>query len=65
MVLRILNLKGQLNCMTGSKVTKILPTFKTKQKTSNVGMWGVYSEAINWNVALDIQILIWASISEV
>ena len=28
-------------------------------------MWGVFPEAIDWNIALRTQILIWASISEV
>ena len=53
MVLRILNLEGQQNCMIDSKITAILPPFFQKiQKTSNVGMWGVYPEAIDWNIAL-------------
>ena len=48
MVLRILNLEGQQNCMIGSKVTAILsPFFSKKFKTSNVGMWGVYPEAVD------------------
>ena len=52
-VLRILNLEGQQNCMIGSKVTTILsPFFFKKLKTSNIGMWGVYPEAIDWNIAL-------------
>ena len=47
-VLGILNLEEQLNCMIGSKVTAILsPFFSKKFKTSNVGMWGVYPEAID------------------
>ena len=46
-VLRILNLEEKLNCMIGSKVTAILSLFfQKKLKTSNVGMWGVYPEAI-------------------
>ena len=49
MVLRILSLVGQHNCMISSKVTTILPLFfQKKSKTSNVGMWGVYPEAIDW-----------------
>ena len=28
-------------------------------------MWGVYPEAIDWNIALRTQILIWVSVSEV
>ena len=28
-------------------------------KTSNVAMWGVYPEAIDWNISLRTQILIW------
>ena len=28
-------------------------------------MWGVYPEAIDWNIALRTQISFWASISEV
>jgi len=48
MVLRILNLEKQLNCMMGSKVTAILSLFFSKiSKTSNVGMWGDYPEAID------------------
>ena len=31
MVLRILNLEGQQNCMIASKVTTILPPFKKKK----------------------------------
>ena len=53
MVLRILNLEGQQNCMIGSKVTTILPHFLFfNSKTANVGMWGVYPESIDWNIAL-------------
>jgi hypothetical protein len=34
--------------MIGSKVTTILsPIFSKKLKTSNIGMWGVYPEAID------------------
>ena len=48
MVLRILNLEEQQNCMIGSKVTAILsPFFSKNLKKSNVGMWGVYPEAID------------------
>ena len=48
MVLRILNLEGQQNCMIDSKITAILPPFFQKNsKTLNVGMWGVYPEAID------------------
>ena len=48
MVLRILNLEEQQNCMIGSKVTAILsPFFSKNSKTSNVCMWGVYPEAID------------------
>ena len=65
MVLLILNLEGQLHCMIESKVTTILPTCLKKKKTSTIGMWGVYPEATDWNIALHTQILIWASISEV
>ena len=47
-VLSILNLEGQQNCMIGSKVTAILPQFfQKKSKNSNIGMWGVYSDAID------------------
>ena len=47
-VLRILNLEGQQNLLIGSKVTAILPQFIHKNsKTSNIGMWGVYPEAID------------------
>ena len=53
MVLGILNLEGQQNCTIGSKSTKK----KFNQKSSNVGMWGVYSEARDWNIALHTQIL--------
>ena len=28
-------------------------------------MWGVYPEALDWNIALHIQILFWVGISEV
>ena len=57
MVLRILNQEEQLNCMIGSKVTTILPTFFSKNsETSIVGMWGVYPEAIDSNIALHTQI---------
>ena len=46
-VLRILNLEEQQNCMIGSKVTEISSLFFSKiSKTSNIGMWGVYPEAI-------------------
>ena len=65
MVLRILNLEGQQNCMIGSKVTAILPQFFQKNsKTSNIGMWGVYPEAIDWNIALLTQISFWVSETE-
>ncbi|MGY8895058.1 MAG: hypothetical protein ACKVJD_12985 [Burkholderiales bacterium] len=48
MVLRILNLEEQQNCMIGSKVTAILSPFFSKiSKTSNIGMWGVNPEAID------------------
>ena len=33
--------------MIGSKSTTILSPFKKKKKTSNIGMWGVYAEAID------------------
>ena len=48
MVLGILNLEGHQNCINGSKETTTLPPFKkTKtKKTSNIGMCGVYPEAI-------------------
>ena len=48
-VLGILNLEGQQNCMIGSKVTAILTQFffLNNSKTSNIGMWGVYPEAID------------------
>jgi hypothetical protein len=43
--------------MIGSKVTTFLsPFFSKKSKTSNIGMLGVYSEAIDWNIALLTQI---------
>ena len=49
MVLRILNLKGQLNCMIGLKVTKNLPSFFLQKDSQilNVGMGVVYPEAID------------------
>ena len=50
MVLGILNLEGHQNCIIGSKVMAILPPFfqkKLKKKTSNIGVWGVYPEAID------------------
>ena len=57
MVLRILNIEGQQKRMMGSKVKIILPMFFSKNsKTSSVGMWGVYPEAIDWNIALPTQI---------
>ena len=60
-ILRILNLEGHTNCMIASKVTTILMLFffssKKKLKTIKVGMWGVYPEAIDWNIVLDAQIL--------
>ena len=40
-------------------------TIKKKVKTSNTGIWGAYPEAIDLNIELHTQILIWASISEV
>ena len=65
MVLRILNLEEQQNCILGSKVTTILTAFfQKKSKTSNVGMWGVYPEAIDWNIALHTQISFWLIVSK-
>ena len=60
MVLRALNLEGQQNGMIGSKVTTILPMlfFSKNSTTSKVDTWGVYPEAIKWNIALLTQILI-------
>ena len=47
-VFRILNIEGQQNWMISSKVTATLSQFFSKHlKTSNIGMWGVYSEAID------------------
>ena len=47
-VLRILNLEGQQNCMINSKVIASLPQFFfLNSKNSNIGMWGVYPEAID------------------
>ena len=34
------------------------------KETSNVGMWGAYPEAIDWNIPLHTQILFWMSVSE-
>ena len=34
-------------------------------KTSNIGMWGVYPEAIDLNIVLRTRISFWATISEV
>ena len=66
MVLRILNLEEQLNCMIGSKVTAILPPFFSKNsKTLNIGMWGVYPDAIDKNIVLCTHISFLATISEV
>ena len=65
MVLMILNLEGQLYCMIDSKITKILPPFfQKKSKTSNVCIWGVYPEAMDWNIELRTQISFWVSVSE-
>ena len=65
MVLRFLNLEGQLNCMIVSKVTAILPPFFSKNsKTSNICMWGVYPEAIDWNIVVHTQISFWVSVCE-
>ena len=52
MLLGILNLEEDQNCMIGSKVTTILMPFffSKKSKTSNIGMLGVYPEAIDWNI---------------
>ena len=52
MVLGILNLEGQQNCMISSKVTTILLMYFFNSKTSNLGMWGVYPEALDWNIGL-------------
>ena len=52
---RIRNIEGYRNCIIGLKVTTILPMLfllPLIQKTSNVGMWGVYPEAGDWNIAL-------------
>ena len=52
--------------MIGSKVKKMWsPFFFKKSKTSNVGMLGVYPEAIDCNIAVHTQILFWVSVSEV
>ena len=45
--------------------SNFITVFSKISKTSNVGMWGVYPEAIDWNIALRTQISFWASISEV
>ena len=51
--------------MIGSKVTAILRQFFQKNsKTLDIGMWGVYPEAIDWNIALLTQISFWVSVSE-
>ena len=66
MVLGILNLKVNQNCIIGSKLATILTLFfqkKNKSKTLNVGMSGDYPEAIDWNLALRTQILFWLSVS--
>ena len=64
-VLRILNLEGQQNCMIGSKVTTILsPFFSKKLETLNIGMWGVYPEAIDWNIAPLTRISFCVSVSK-
>ena len=65
MILRNLNLVGQQNCMICSKITKNSTVFSINSTTSSIGMWGVYPEAIDWNIALHTQISFWASISEV
>ena len=65
MVLGILNLERQLNCTIFSKVTAILPPFFFKKiKNSNIGIWGVHPEAIDWNIVLRTQISFWVSVSE-
>ena len=47
-MLRIVNLEGQQNCMIASKVTITFPTLKKYIYIYlNIGMWGVYSEAID------------------
>ena len=39
--------------------------FSKNSKNSNIGMWGVYSEAIDWNIMLRTKISFWTRISEV
>ena len=61
-------------CFKGSKsrrTEKLHDWFKSYNnvdpvfsKTSNLGIWGVYPEAIDWNIALCTQILFWVSVSE-
>ena len=64
-VLRILNLEGQQNCLIGSRYSNFTTVFFQKNsKTSNIGMWGVYPEAIDWSIALLTQISFWVSVSE-
>ena len=56
---RTAKLHGQFKCY------KNVITLKKKSKTSNVGMGGVYPDAIDRNIGLHTHILFWASISEV
>jgi hypothetical protein len=64
----ILNLEGQQNCMISKKVKTILSLFffkkLKKKKTSNIGMWDVYPEAVDWNIALLTQISFCVSVSK-
>ena len=41
-----------------------ITVFSKKSKTSMVGVWGVYPEAMDWNIALRTQISFWVSLSE-
>ena len=66
MVFSILNIEGQQNCMTGSKVKNYFTTvFSSKSsKTLNIGMLGVYPRAMDCNIALHTHISFWVSVSE-
>ena len=52
--------------MIGSKVRAILPPFFSSKnsKTSNVGIWGVYPEAIDCNIVMHTWTLFLVSVSE-
>ena len=64
MVLGILNQEGKQTCMIGWKLQQFDHHFFKTLKNSNIGMWGVYSEAMDWNIALHAQISFWISVAE-